>query len=116
LELHFFSLTPKEAAEYRANLFSQIHDIVFHGNGGYDWYTVYEMPMWLRRFTFKKLREYYDNQNKKSSGTTTDDLNEARSILQKAASNRPSQPAPKPSQPISKKIPDFTTSKAKASK
>ena len=72
--------------------------------------------MWLRRFTFRKLREYYENQNKKSSGTTTDDLNEARSILQKAASNRPSQPSPKPPQPISNKIPDFTTSKVKASK
>jgi hypothetical protein len=22
------------------------------------------MPVWLRRFTFSKLREYYENQNK----------------------------------------------------
>lgn len=24
------------------------------------------MPIWLRRFTFNKIKEYYDNQNKNS--------------------------------------------------
>ena len=56
--LTFFGLTP----EYRVQIFSQIHEIVFHGNGGYDWETVYNMPLWLRRFTFNKLKEYYDKQ------------------------------------------------------
>ena len=51
--LTFFGLTP----EYRQNLFSQIHEIVFHGKGGYDFHTVYNMPIWLRNFTFKKLEE-----------------------------------------------------------
>lgn len=73
LVLTFFGLTP----EYRSNLFSQIHEIVFHGKGGYDWHTIYNMPIWLRNFTFKKLQEYfkkeqevYDKQNKtlKNSG------------------------------------------------
>jgi len=59
LILPFFGLTP----EYRSNLFSQIHEIVFHGQGGYDWGTIYDMPIWLRNFTFKKLEEYYDKQN-----------------------------------------------------
>jgi hypothetical protein len=48
--------------EYRTNLFSQIHEIIFHGNGGYDWHTVYNMPIWLRNFTYKKLEEYYKKQ------------------------------------------------------
>jgi hypothetical protein len=43
-------------------MFSQIHDVVFHGNGGYDWETVYHMPIWLRRFTFNKVKEFYDKQ------------------------------------------------------
>jgi hypothetical protein len=30
--------------------------------GGYDWHTVYNMPIWLRNFTFKKLEEYYKKQ------------------------------------------------------
>jgi len=41
-------------------LFNQIHEIIFHGNGGYDWHTVYNMPIWLRNFTFNKLKEHYN--------------------------------------------------------
>ncbi|MDB4342887.1 hypothetical protein OAA23_00630 [bacterium] len=63
LILTFFGLTP----EYRQNLFSQIHEIVFHGQGGYDWDTIYNMPIWLRNFTFKKLEEFYEKQNEAQS-------------------------------------------------
>ena len=56
--LAFFGLTP----EYRQSIFSQIHEIVFHGNGGYDWHTLYNMPIWLRNFTFKKIEEWYKKQ------------------------------------------------------
>jgi len=59
LGLPFFGLTH----EYRLALFNTIHEIVFHGQGGYDWHTVYNMPIWLRMFTFNKMKEYYDNQN-----------------------------------------------------
>ena len=41
------------------NLFSQIHEIVFHGKGGYDWDTIYNMPVWLRKFTFHKIQDFY---------------------------------------------------------
>ena len=37
-----------------------MNEIVFHGKGGYTWDTVYEMPIWLRNFTFQKLKEWYD--------------------------------------------------------
>lgn len=55
----FFGLTP----EYRALLFAQIHDIVYHGNGGFDWHTVYEMPIWLRKLTFHKIKQAVEAQN-----------------------------------------------------
>ena len=58
LVLTFFGLT----STHRFNLFSQIHEIVFHGKGGYDWETVYNMPIWLRKFTFNKLKEFYDKE------------------------------------------------------
>jgi hypothetical protein len=64
LDLAFFGLTSDIAPQFRSNLFTQIHEIVFHGNGGYDWHTVYNMPIWLRKFTFHKLKEHYENQNK----------------------------------------------------
>lgn len=63
LDLAFFGLTFENIPIIRANLFSQIHEIVFHGQGGYDWETVYNMPVWLRKFTFNKMREYYEKQN-----------------------------------------------------
>lgn len=44
-------------------IFSQIHEIVYHGNGGYDWETVYNMPLWLRKFTFEKIKQFNEKQN-----------------------------------------------------
>ena len=35
---------------------------MFHGGGGYDWDTVYNMPLWLRRTTFNLLKEHFDEQ------------------------------------------------------
>ena len=43
-----------------------LHEIVFHSNGGYDWHTVYNMPIWLRNFPFKKMEEHFDKQNKEN--------------------------------------------------
>ena len=50
---------------------------MFHGQGGYDYTAVYNMPLWLRKFTFTKIQEYYDKQNeqvkaasKKGNSTT----------------------------------------------
>ena len=65
LGLPFFGLTPKIVPEVRKQLFTQIHEIVFHGKGGYDWSTVYNMPIWLRKFTFFQLKEFYENEAKR---------------------------------------------------
>ena len=70
----FFGLT----LTYRVNLFKQIHEIIFHGKGGYDYHTVYNMPIWLRNVTFNYIQTYYDEEKKayekaqkgKSSSTT----------------------------------------------
>jgi hypothetical protein len=75
----FFILSPEEASISRLNLFSQIHDIIFHGKGGFDWETVYNMPIWLRNFTYKRIEDYYqkeaeameDKSSKGSSNTKT---------------------------------------------
>jgi hypothetical protein len=62
-ESTFFSLTPEEAIPYRNNVFTQIHEIIFHGKGGYDYNTIYNMPIWLRKFTFHKINKWYEEQN-----------------------------------------------------
>lgn len=91
--LAFFGLTFNTAAETRAAIFKQIHQIVFHGKGGYDWHTVYNMPIWLRRFTFIEIQKYYqeekesmENQGKSGSKTVigTDGKIKAPEYLSKA--------------------------------
>jgi hypothetical protein len=59
LVLTFFGLTQ----EHRVAVFTQIHEIVYHGNGGYTWNDIYNMPIWLRRFTFRKIQDYINKQN-----------------------------------------------------
>ena len=59
----FFTLTSEEIVIHRRNLFTQIHEIVFHGQGGYDWETVYNMPIWLRKFTFDRINKYYNDKH-----------------------------------------------------
>ena len=56
----FFGLTP----QYRNILFSQIHDLVYHGGGGFIHSEVYNMPVWLRRFHITKINEHVEKQNK----------------------------------------------------
>lgn len=76
MDSSFFGLTSDTAPKYRVNLFRQIHEIVFHGNGGYSWTDIYNMPRWLRLFTlkeienhFKKQKEQYDNASSDGSST-----------------------------------------------
>jgi hypothetical protein len=76
LDLTFFGLTYDVAPEARNAVFKQIHQIVFHGKGGYDWHTIYNMPIWLRRFTFNEIQSYYDEEkkqmeNSKNKGSKT---------------------------------------------
>lgn len=98
LGLTFFGLTFDIAAQARASIFTQIHEIVFHGKGGYDWHTIYDMPIWLRRFTFNKIQEFYHSEkdayeNKGKGGNTktvidSDGKIQAPELLQKAYSNK----------------------------
>ena len=69
----FFGLTQ----EYRVELFKTLHDLVFHCGGGYDYYNVYNMPIWLRKFTVNRIIEFrqeekksIDNAGKKNNSTS----------------------------------------------
>ena len=72
LGLAFFGLSSDTAPQIRAALFTQIHEIVFHGKGGYDWNTIYNMPIWLRKFTFNQIKSYYKEEADAMSRSTTD--------------------------------------------
>jgi hypothetical protein len=48
----------------RVNLFKHIHQIVFHSKGGYDFGTVYNLPIWLRKFIYNEIKTHYDEESK----------------------------------------------------
>ena len=85
LRLTFFGLTLK----YRANLFTQIHDLVFHGGGGFKHSEVYNMPIWMRRYHIQKINEYNTKQN--------EEMEKAKKGNSSSPSNRPVGPNINPS-------------------
>ena len=76
----FFILTSEEVARYRKNLFTQIHEIVFHGQGGYDWETIYNMPIWLRKFTFDQINAFYSKKQQQQQEQQSKNSN-AKTII-----------------------------------
>ena len=49
-----------------------MHDLVYHGGGGFIHSEVYNMPTWLRRFHINKINEHIENENeemRKSQGS-----------------------------------------------
>jgi len=64
LGLAFFGLTSNTASQHRINVLTEVHELVFYGGGGYIWSEVYNMPIYLRRFTLSKLKEHFESVNK----------------------------------------------------
>ena len=58
--LPFFGLNP----EHRINVFREVHDLTFHGKGGFIHSEVYNMPIWLRKYHIKVINEYFKEQEK----------------------------------------------------
>ncbi len=56
----FFGLTP----DYKFQVYQEIHDLVYHGKGGFIYSEVYNMPIHLRRFHIRKINEVHEQQNK----------------------------------------------------
>jgi len=42
-----------------------VHDLVFHGGGGFQYTEVYNMPIWLRTFHINKISEFNTAENNK---------------------------------------------------
>ncbi|MDB4414523.1 hypothetical protein N9034_00395 [bacterium] len=46
-----------------------IHQILFHSKGGYDYPSVYNMPIWLRKFTYSEIKDFYAEEKKSYENT-----------------------------------------------
>lgn len=64
--------------ERRLLLFKRIHEIVFYGKGGYDFETVYNLPIWLRKFVYNEILKSYKSEQasyEKATGKQTLSVN-----------------------------------------
>lgn len=61
----FFGLTYKD----RTAVFTEIHEIVLKGGGGYSWGDVYSMPVRIREFVYGELVKYYKKPEETSKKT-----------------------------------------------
>ena len=66
LGLAFFGLTIDLAKKHQITLYKQIHQICFYGKGGYDWNTIYNLPIYLRKFIFNEIREFYEEEKRET--------------------------------------------------
>jgi len=63
LDQTFFIPSPK----FKREIHQEIFNLVWVGAGRWDWNTVYNWPIWLRRFYSKQLMDM--QSNKQSSAT-----------------------------------------------
>ena len=55
----FFGLTPK----YKLQVYQEVHDLVYYGNGGFIHSEVYQMPIHIRRYHIRKIDVLHKKQN-----------------------------------------------------
>ena len=63
----------------RLQIFNEIDEILYYCNG-YDWYTLYNFPIWLRKFTKNKLIERLKPKEDESVITNTTDLSTLKNL------------------------------------
>jgi len=74
LEQTFFGFKPQDRVQLHENIFN----LLWHGEGRWDWDTIYNMPIFLRNFYVKRVNsiiqeriERVEQQQKQRSRTTT---------------------------------------------
>ena len=59
LDRTFFGLTTKD----RPKLHDALFNLLWYGQGRWDWHTLYNMPIWLRDFWVRKINKMNDEKN-----------------------------------------------------
>ena len=47
---------------YRKDLHEQVFSLIYHGNGGFTWSDVMDMPIWLRTFYIRQINQFHKKQ------------------------------------------------------
>ena len=45
-------------------MLQEIHDLCFHGNGGFTYSEVYSLPVMRRKYHIKKIVDHFEQQRK----------------------------------------------------
>jgi hypothetical protein len=51
-------------SSYRMQLHETIFNVIWFGEGRWDWETIYTMPVFLRNFWVKKINKIVEDRNK----------------------------------------------------
>lgn len=64
---HFFGL----GLDYKLGLHEEIFSLCYHGQGGFSWQDVYDLPIHLRRFYIQQVIKSVEAKNKTESDAQT---------------------------------------------
>jgi hypothetical protein len=59
LDQTFFGFKP----EHRIDLHDNLFNLLWHGEGRWDWDTLYNMPVFLRKFYVKRVNKLIEDRN-----------------------------------------------------
>ena len=43
-------------------MYNEVHDLSYHGGGGFTYSEVYNMPIYLRRYSIRRINEHLGKQ------------------------------------------------------
>ncbi len=43
-------------------VYNEVHDLAYHGGGGFSYSEVYNMPIYLRRYSIHRINEHLQKQ------------------------------------------------------
>lgn len=65
-------LTSEQAFQYRKSFLEEVHDLCFHGQGGFTYHDVYSLPILRRKFHLKRVADHYEQQRRQMEKPTED--------------------------------------------
>lgn len=60
----------------RLQVFTNIHEIVYYGNGGYSWDIIYNMPIPYRKFIYNQIKKTLENKDNNDIMSQLNDVKE----------------------------------------
>jgi hypothetical protein len=78
LEQTFFGFSPEDRPKLHENIFN----LIWHGAGRWDWDTIYNMPIHIRKFWIKKINKLI-NEEEEAHQKQVDEIKRKRNSIPK---------------------------------